>query len=1024
MAVRRLEALERKLKADPPLAEQVRQQIAGYEHKGYAHKASLTELTSTPRNRVWYLPIGVVTSPRKPNKIRLIWDAAAKVGHVSFNSQLLKGPDLLTPLPKVLCQFRQFSVAVSGDLMEMFHQLKIRYPDYLSQRFVFRAKPSDYPQIYIMDVATFGSTCSPASAQYVKNQNAKELSNEFPRAAEAIIHKHYVDDYLDSFRTVQEAIEVVNEVKTVHSRGGFKMRHFLSNKAEVLRGIGEVADAESKNLSLERAGIVESVLGMKWLPGDDVFTYSFVMRDDLKRILEEDLVPTKREGVKVIHIFCDASEAAFSCAAYFRVKLDSEIQVAFIGSKTKVAPLKTISIPRLELNAAVLGTRFLETLQSYHSLPVPWRFLWSDSSTVLSWICSEHRRYNKFIAVRVGEILSSTDQIEWRWIPTKLNIADQATKWNSGPRLSTENPWFRGPNFLYEEEGSWPIQRLVAPTTEELRSDAIILCHHTPRLDIPIDVSRFNSWTRIQRTVAFVLRYVDNCRRRKRHESLQLGVFTQDELKRAEELLWKVVQKEVFAEELSILAKSQGPPEKRHCTVSRSSSIYKIWPFMDDRGILRMRGRIGMAPYIPKEAKFPAILPRNHPITFLIIDWYHRRFNHANRETVVNEIRQRFEIPKLRSIVEKIAKNCVPCRIFKAAPNPPPMASLPAVRLTSFVRPFSFVGIDYFGSVFVRVGRSLAKRWIALFTCLTVRAVHMEVVHSLSTVSCIMAVRRFVARRGPPREFYSDNGTCFQGASKELKKEIEKRNDALASTFTSAETSWKFIPPAAPHMGGVWERLVRSVKVATGAVLDATRKPDDETLETVILEAEATINSRPLTFVPLETADQEALTPNHSLLGGSTGVKIHPTAPVDSRTVLRSSWKLAQFITEEFWRRWLKEYLPVITRRCKWFEEVRDLAVGDLVLVVSGSTRSQWSRGRIEQVFPGKDGRIIKELDFGDAHTTRASEVFLFRIMEISLLFMKMMELTLYYLEEKKNTESEKEKKEEKGMEKENKKQK
>ncbi|XP_055633434.1 uncharacterized protein LOC129773807 [Toxorhynchites rutilus septentrionalis] len=632
MAVRRLEALERKLKADPPLAEQVRQQIAGYEHKGYAHKASLTELTSTPRNRVWYLPIGVVTSPRKPNKIRLIWDAAAKVGHVSFNSQLLKSLNAASK------SFMPIPTISSGSLWR---------PD--GNVPPIKNQPSDYPQIYIMDVATFGSTCSPASAQYVKNQNAKELSNEFPRAAEAIIHKHYVDDYLDSFRTVQEAIEVVNEVKTVHSRGGFKMRHFLSNKAEVLR--------------------------------------------------------------------------------------------------------------------------------------------------------------------------------EWRWIPTKLNIADQATKWNSGPRLSTDNPWFRGPNFLYEEEGSWPIQRLVAPTTEELRSDAIILCHHTPRLDIPIDVSRFNSWTRIQRTVAFVLRYVDNCRRRKRHESLQLGVLTQDELKRAEELLWKVAQKEVFAEELSILAKSQGPPEKRHCTVSRSSSIYKTWPFMDDRGILRMRGRIGMAPYIPKEAKFPAILPRNHPITFLIIDWYHRRFNHANRETVVNEIRQRFEIPKLRSIVEKIAKNCVPCRIFKAAPNPPPMASLPAVRLTSFVRPFSFVGLDYFGPVFVRVGRSLAKRWIALFTCLTVRAVHMEVVHSLSTVSCIMVVRRFVARRGPPREFYSDNGTCFQGASKELKKEIEKRNDALASTFTSAETSWKFIPPAAPHMGGVWERLVRSVKVATGAVLDATRKP-------------------------------------------------------------------------------------------------------------------------------------------------------------------------------------------------------
>ncbi|XP_055622761.1 uncharacterized protein LOC129766268 [Toxorhynchites rutilus septentrionalis] len=307
---------------------------------------------------------------------------------------------------------------------------------------------------------------------------------------------------------------------------------------------------------------------------------------------------------------------------------------------------------------------------------------------------------------------------------------------------------------------------------------------------------------------------VDNRRRRKRHERLQLGVLTQDDLKRAEELLWKVAQKEVFAEELSILAKTQEPPEKRHCIVSRSSAIYKTWPFMDERGIL-MIGRISMAPYIPKEPKFPAILRRKYPTTFLVIDWYPRRFNHAHRVTIMNEIRQRFEIPKLRSMVEKVTKNCVPCRINKAALNPPPTASLPAVRLTSFLRPFSFVGLDHSGPVFVRVNRSLAKRWIALFTCLTVRAVHMEVVHSLSTVSCIMAVRRFV----PGCQQRAQGGNC------------------------------------------------QSVKV-----LDATRKLDDETLETVILEAVAMINSEPLTFVTMETADQKDLF-NHFLLGGSTGVK-------------------------------------------------------------------------------------------------------------------------------------------------------
>lgn len=172
------------------------------------------------------------------------------------------------------------------------------------------------------------------------------------------------------------------------------------------------------------------------------------------------------------------------------------------------------------------------------------------------------------------------------------------------------------------------------------------------------------------------------------------------------------------------------------------------------------------------------------------------------------------------------------------------MAPLPIARLQPFIRPFTYVGLDYFGPVLVKVGRSQVKRWIALFTCLTIRAVHLEVVHSLSTQSCIMAVRRFIARRGSPAEFYTDNGTCFQGASRELVREqVLARNDALATVFTNANTKWRFIPPAAPHMGGAWERLVRSVKVAVGAITDAPRRPDDETLETIMLEAESMINT-------------------------------------------------------------------------------------------------------------------------------------------------------------------------------------
>ncbi|XP_055543737.1 uncharacterized protein LOC129729251 [Wyeomyia smithii] len=342
--------------------------------------------------------------------------------------------------------------------------------------------------------------------------------------------------------------------------------------------------------------------------------------------------------------------------------------------------------------------------------------------------------------------------------------------------------------------------------------------------------------------------------------------------------------------------------------------------------------------------------------------FYHHLYRHANRWTVVNEMRQPFEVANLRALVRKVANNCAFCKVSKIIPSSPPIAPHSEKRLEPFVRLFTYVGVDYFGPVLIRAGRSQAKRWIALFTCLTIRAVHMEVVHSLSTDSCVMAVRRLICRRGSPAVFYSDNGTCFQGVNRQLQEEIAALNDDMAITFMNATTGWKFNPPADPHMGGVWERLVKSVKVAVGSALDTQRKPDDETLKTIIYEAEALVNSRPLTYIPLESADQESLIPNHFLLGSSTGNKLQPAAGVNGYGALRSSWKLAQFITGEFWRRWIREYLPVITRRCKWFENVKELEEGDLVLVVNGTARNQWIRGRAEKVFPGRDGRVRQAL--------------------------------------------------------------
>ncbi|XP_062713430.1 uncharacterized protein LOC134290331 [Aedes albopictus] len=573
-------------------------------------------------------------------------------------------------------------------------------------------------------------------------------------------------------------------------------------------------------------------------------------------------------GSVQLHLFVDASEEAYAAAAYFRFTLlDGTIICSLVAAKTKVAPLKPLSIPRLELQAAVLGARLAIFIGENHTISIERRVFWSDSSTVLAWIRSDARRYRQYVACRIGELLTITEASEWKWVPTNMNIADEATKWGSGPCLSTNGRWFQGPQFLYSPEQHWPQQSHMKNicTEEELRSCFVNnVSRHVPL----IPVERFSRWIRLLRATAYALRFIYNVRRTKQQRNT--GPLGSEEMREAENVLWRLCQEESFPSEISQL-------NSKKSEVSKSSPIANLSPYLDELGVLRQNGRIGSASYVGFNTKFPIILPKAHRITVLLLEDFHRRNHHINVETVVNEIRQNFYIPQLRTAVRKTARNFQWCKIYKSQPSTPKMAPLPAARLASFERPFSYVGVDFFGPILVKVGRRHAKRWVALFTCLTIRAVHLEVAHSLSTESCITCFRRFIARRGAPLEVYSDNGTNFQGAEKLLREQI---NNGLAESFTNSNTKWFFNPPSAPHMGGAWERMVRSVKAAIENI-DTGRKLNDEGLLTLLTEAEGIVNSRPLTYLPLDSEEQEALTPNHFLLGSTTGVK-QPQLEADS----------------------------------------------------------------------------------------------------------------------------------------------
>ena len=973
-------SLERRLEKNPDLKKRYEATINVDLENEHVRRLEDEKLSSSGSDPQWYVPHHPVINPNKPEKVRRVCNAASKFKGVSLNDKLVAGPDLLQNLIGIIFRFRQSSIAMTADIEAMFLQVKVPSAECKFLRFLWRDDSTKPVKVYEYTRHVFGAKSSPTCANYALQQTGRDNKDFYPLASKAIERNFYMDDFAKSVDTEEEAIELYNQLKTALIKGGFNLTKWITNNSIVMNSFKEGDRAESTTKMFEAEPAASSLLGLQWNMEEDTlevcrgvskeipskitqrvvlsFVASvfdplgvfapFTMRmrillkttwakcgqlwdemiaednkssflqwvselQQLKEMnLERNYFTTKPEVVE-LHIFSDASLEAMCMVAYLRAETANGVQLCFVVGKCRIAPMKQQTIPKLELQAALYAVRLRQLITQGHDIAIANVYHWTDSLTVLQWIHSARKKQQVFVANRIGEILDSSSVDEWRHVKGTMNPADIGTRGMTVSQLS-ESEWLTGPAWLRDPKDSWDEQITLEEVSE---LETTCLSHVQPPI---VDWSRISSYRKLINVIVYCLRF----------RSKKKGPISVEEMDRAKLILLRAAQRESFPELAGCLAK--GSFEKLPHNLGRLS------PFLAEDGSMRLRGRLRRSE-LSFQTKHPMLLSAKHPLVILMLKQAHADNNHEGTEYVRNVLQQEYWIMGLRNALRSIKHQCIQCRKVSTQPLQPQMADFPKERLTGTNHPFQNTGIDYFGPFEVKFLRKTVKYWCCLFTCLTTRAVHIEVVDGLDTDACMMAITRFMARRGRPHMFISDNGTNFVGSAREFRElAIEWNQSAIHDQLAHQRIVWKFNPPGAPHFGGVWERLVRTCKKAMYPIL-GSRCLTLPVLTTTMCLVEQTLNGRPLTPVSHDPEDLEALTPNHFLLGP----RVIASRYVDCRRL----YQVAQGYNEMIWKRWTNEYLPQCSVRSKWHKpEHRDLKVGDLVWLVDESIKKTFSNGQ------------------------------------------------------------------------------
>jgi len=913
--------------------------------------------------RCRYVPHhAVIKEQAQSTKIRIVFDASAReIGENSINDCLFEGPNLFPNLMGVLFRFRIFEFALSGDIQKAFLQIEVKKEDRDFMRFMWwsSVKEKNYSQevtSYRFKRVPFGFRSSPFILNQVIKTHLNTAREAHKEIVEAIEDNIYVDDLVVSVESKHQLHDMMKKIPSIFSEMSMCMHKWRSNlpmdcaddSVSEGRILGLLWNSDEDCLQIQFP-IVSNVRTKRQLASilcscfdplgffipvtnkmklllqecwhenlnwDDEISSS--MQSDLQDVVQSFSILNNHQIVRYFNFssacsnvkllsFSDASKSIYSACVYFSFEHNGQSQSHLICSKSRVAPKRGNTIPRLELLGALLSARLVQTISK--QLPASIQFsvqCFVDSQIVLCWINNSHKAYKQFVQNRLIEIRKAVPPSNWFYVNTHNNPADIATKSCSANFLVSSQLWWHGPENLQDH----PVDNL---SHDEEICHQIVVRQETPI----IDFTRFSNYFRLLRTIMYVLKF---CKVSSDHFNREL----------CENISIKIAQRESFAQEISHL-RNKG-------SVDKTSQIALLHPFLDEHGILRVGGRLQNSA-LKYNAKHPAILHDKHHLTMLIIRYTHISNAHTGVSTLCCLLRQQFWVLKCRRTCKVLLNRCVICKRHNSRQCHQHFDQLPSDRVQMHdMRPFQFTGCDYMGPITI-LSNNL-KVYVLLLTCIQTRAIHLELTTSLNSKDFTNALFRFISRRGVPSKMRSDNGKTFVAAAQKLQQ--------------FKNITWQFNVPKAPWTGGIWERLVKTVKLSLRKSFH--RIPSNILdLETLLFQIEHIINSRPISYCHGNEEQLIPLCPNN-FLTPSSNIQASDAIPLSHDEMYRSLQGKQKTI-ENFWTRWKREYLSLLnTNTIK--SSKSHIKVNDILLLEEGSKRQYWPLVRVVELLPGRDNKV------------------------------------------------------------------